>query len=107
MQRIKDKNLANGFDVDTSVPYSSQCEDCIRAKQSALPFPEDSHMKANKPAEIIVSDVWGPSQITSISGEKYFVTFTDVYSRNMSLKLLKEKSDVYDAFVTYANTLEQ
>lgn len=47
---------------------------------------------------VIHSDVWGPARIPSISKARYFVTFIDECTRMTWISLLKNKSDVCEAF---------
>ncbi|KAK8938674.1 hypothetical protein KSP39_PZI011284 [Platanthera zijinensis] len=54
-----------------------------------------------QPFDVIHSDVWGPSRVTSLSGYKWFVTFIDCHSRTTWLYLLKQKSDVFPCFQNF------
>uniref|UniRef100_A0A453T648 Integrase catalytic domain-containing protein n=1 Tax=Aegilops tauschii subsp. strangulata TaxID=200361 RepID=A0A453T648_AEGTS len=47
---------------------------------------------------MIHSDVWGPCEVRSISGHRWFVTFIDCFSHYTWLYLLKHKSDVCSVF---------
>jgi hypothetical protein len=55
----------------------------------------------------IHSDLWGPSPTSTISGCKYYATFTDDYSCYTSIELLKSKDEtlnVYKNFAAWAQT---
>jgi hypothetical protein len=57
--------------------------------------------------EEVYLDVWGLSPVTSLGGKKYYVSFTDDYSRFTWIQTLKKKSEVlntYQYFVTWAKT---
>ena len=56
--------------------------------------------------EIIHTDIWGPSPIPCLNGQKYFISFIDDHSRYMYLYLLNEKSEAFDAFKTYKAEVE-
>ena len=56
------------------------CTSCQLGKQPILPF-NNSKSIFNSNFELIHSDVWGPSPVTSIGGSRYFVVFIDDYSR--------------------------
>jgi hypothetical protein len=43
-------------------------------------------------------DVWGPSQVLSLSGYWWFVFFIDDFSRTTWVYLLKDKNDVFSVF---------
>ena len=55
-------------------------DSCQLGKQPALSF-NNSESISNSIFELIHSDIWGPSPVTSIGGSRYFVVFIDDYSR--------------------------
>ena len=58
---------------------SIDCMPCQFGKQTALPFNNNvSH--ALSPFDIIHSNVWGPSPITTQGGSRYFIIFVDDFS---------------------------
>ena len=56
------------------------CVSCQLGKQPALPFNTSESISTNI-FDLIHSDVWGPSFVSSIDGSRYFVVFVDDYSR--------------------------
>ena len=57
--------------------------------------------------DLIHSDVWGPSPISSIGGSRYFVVFVDEYSRYSWIFHMKHRSEllqVYSNFVKMVKT---
>jgi len=64
------------------------CDACEFAKHTRVPYPILG-LRSNKPFDVIHSDVWGPCEVHSISGHRWFVTFIDGYTKAMSLKFLK------------------
>jgi len=48
------------------------------------------------------SDVWGPSPILSLGGRKYYVTFTDDFSRFTRLEVLRTKDKTFGAYKAFA-----
>jgi histone deacetylase 1/2 len=54
----------------------------------------------------VFSDVWGHAQ-TSVSGNNYYVSFIDAYSRFTWLYLIKRKSDVFDVFIQFQAHVER
>jgi len=56
------------------------CDSCSRAKSHRQSFSTSSTV-ANKPLEIVHYDLWGPSPIVSHNGYRYYVMFTDQFSR--------------------------
>lgn len=53
---------------------ASKCPSCCVSKSHKLAF-LDSTFVASRPLELICSDLWGPSFITSTLGNKYYVLF--------------------------------
>lgn len=68
------------------------CEVCCRGKKARLPFPKEGS-RARKLLEVIHSDVCGPIETTSLGGAKYFITFTDDFSRMCFVYFMKSKDE--------------
>ncbi|KAL6278328.1 hypothetical protein ACE6H2_021929 [Prunus campanulata] len=86
------------------VQQQTICDSCQLSKSTRLPF-NSSKSRANKPFEIVHSDIWGPT-IESFDGYKYFVTFVDDFSRTTWLYLLKFKSDLMNVFKDFHNLVK-
>jgi len=84
---------------------SSLCEACILGKHSRKNFP-CSISKSAKTLELIHSDIWGPSQVNSNGGNRYFITFIDDYSRKVWVYILKQKSDALETFIKFKRVVE-
>ena len=56
------------------------CVSCRLGKQPALPF-NTSELIFTDIFDLIHSDIWGPSSVSSIGESRYFVVFVDDYSR--------------------------
>jgi transposase InsO family protein len=59
--------------------------------------------RSKTPFEVVHSDVWGPSAVTSLSGDRWYVIFIDGFSRCTWLYLLKHKSKVLSVFKDFYN----
>ena len=82
----------------SDVNYSDfHCDICELAKSHRISYPPSLN-KSPVPFMKIHSDVWGPVEIPSLSGARYFVTFIDDCTRTTWVSLLKNKSDVYSRF---------
>jgi hypothetical protein len=80
------------------IPHE-QRECCLRTKLTRKSFkPSTSH--ARRPGELLHSDIM-EFAIKSLRGFKYMISFIDDYSIFITVYILKQKSDAYDAFVTY------
>lgn len=84
----------------------SECEICVREKQTSKPFPKGSEERTSEPLEIVHTDVCGPMRHASWSNKKYFVTFIDDYSRWCEVYFIRNKSDVLTVFKEYKAEME-
>ena len=91
LQQLLDMNLVTGFDVDESSP-KPDCPACTKAKQSEELYRSVSK-RATKPGEFTHMDLWGKYEIKSINGRRYYILFVDDYSRHISVRFLKAKSE--------------
>ncbi|KAH9684927.1 hypothetical protein KPL70_013734 [Citrus sinensis] len=73
------------------------CEDCILGKASKIKFESAIHTTKEK-LGYIHSDLWGPAQVTSLGGCKFFLTFIDDFSRMVWVYALKTKDEVLEKF---------
>ena len=81
VQRLVKERILGSLDFTNIEP----CVDCIKAKQSNTYKKDVKH--SNEKLEIVHTDVCGPFS-PCYTGEKYFITFIDNYSRYMYLYLL-------------------
>src|SRR5258705_13433395 len=56
--------------------------------------------------ELIVSDLWGPAQVTGWGGFHYYVSFTDAVTQFSIITFLKEKSNAFQAYQQYESHLQ-
>lgn len=85
-------NLVNRVDLpaEKEVPF---CEACVEDKLSRKPHKPVGEICSKRKLQLVHSDVCGPIQTESIDGSRYFVTFTDDYSRCCKLYFMKQKSE--------------
>ena len=83
------------------------CEGCLLGKQCRESFPKKSESRATDVLEIIHSDVCGPIENVSIGGSRYFLTFTDNFSRYTFVNFLKNKSEVPQCFKEFVTMAEK
>jgi hypothetical protein len=72
--------------------------DIYKLAKLTKPLFQLSLSKSSAPFELVHSDVWGPTPITSYNEFKYFIIFIDDFSRATWLFLLKTKDEVFDYF---------
>ena len=88
----------------SQVPHR-KCNACCLGKAHRLPYML-YQTTYSQPLELIHSDIWGPSPYTSTNGYKYYVHFTDAYSRYTWFYPLHTKSEVYDVFLSFKKMIE-
>ena len=96
---VEGMNYSNG-------KVNQECEACAQAKMHRIPFPKQSTKKTSQPLELIHSDLCGPMNVDSIGGSKYVLTFTDDYTRYVTVYFLKYKSEVLSKFEEYVNMVQ-
>jgi len=85
--------------VDTS---DFECQACIIAKSTRKEVPKVREGKrATVFGEEIHSDLWGPARKATFGGRKYYVSFTDDWSRWTSVYLLKSKAETFESYKLY------
>jgi len=83
------------------------CEGCIYGKQTRKYFSVGKAWRASKCLELIHSDLCGPMQTKSLGGSRYFLLFTDDYSRMSWVYFLKLKSKIFDNFQKFKALVER
>ncbi|KAH9801638.1 hypothetical protein KPL71_001098 [Citrus sinensis] len=81
------------------------CENCIFGKAHRIKFERGLH-KSKAVLDYAHSDLWGPAQVPSLSGGRYFVTFIDDFSRKVWLYILKTKDQAFEKFKIWRALVE-
>ncbi|TXG60844.1 hypothetical protein EZV62_012207 [Acer yangbiense] len=76
------------------------CSGCKLAKFSTLPF-NQSISSSLSPFDLVHSDVWGPSSVTTKGGSGYYVSFIDDYTRYCWVYLMKRRSDFLSIYLAF------
>jgi hypothetical protein len=71
------------------------CSSCQVDKQVGNIYPKTSIMSTNKAFELLHMDLFGPTQYTSIDGNKYGFVIVDDYTRYTWTFFLVDKSEVF------------
>ena len=86
---MKTKDLVDGLAVTDSL-IRGLCEDCTSGKQTWRPFDEVITPKKD-PLQQIHIDLWGPTQVQSVGGKSYILTFTDSGTSHRKIFFLADK----------------
>nr|CAN77868.1 hypothetical protein VITISV_001383 [Vitis vinifera] len=79
---------------------SLECDSCKLGKSKTLPFPLHAS-RASHCFDLIHSDVWGPSPVSSHEKFKYYVTFIDDHNKFTWVYFLRSKSEVFRTFTKF------
>ncbi|GAU31303.1 hypothetical protein TSUD_315120 [Trifolium subterraneum] len=107
MQRLK---LLNSKDMVKGLPaleeMDEKCTDCLIGKQQREAIPKQAKWRATTKLQLIHSDICEPINPCSNGGKRYFLTFTDDFSRKTWVYVLKEKSEAFDIFKNFKALIE-
>ena len=82
------------------------CENCIYGKKKRVRFLRVGKEKKSEKLELVHTDVWGPSQVSSLGSSHYYVTFIDDATRKTWIYCIPIKFDVFDTFNKWKFLLE-
>lgn len=105
MKKLASK-MADGFDRVNVESDLKLCESCVFGKQTRSSFPKNTNIRSSRILELIHSDVCGPMPTTAYDGSRYFVTFTDDFSRASIVYCIERKSEVLDKFKEFVAMAE-
>lgn len=81
------------------------CEPCVLGKQTRSSFPVNKNARSNRILELIHTDVCS-MPCAAHDGSRYFLTFTDDYSRCSMVYCIERKSDVFERFKEFVSMAE-
>ena len=100
MKQLLDHKMISSLEVSWSNNIFT-CNVCIQANIAWTPFPKESTERAKKKGDRIYSDVWGPSRHQNIDKKYYYISFTDNYSRESVIYLMKTKDKAFQKYKLY------
>ncbi|KAJ9538444.1 hypothetical protein OSB04_031177, partial [Centaurea solstitialis] len=97
--------LKGGFLGTFDYKPFDNCESCLSGKMTKQPFNKENEM-ATDLLEIIHTDVCGPFSHVARGGYRYFITFTDDFSRYGYVYLMRHKSESFERFREFQNEVQ-
>jgi hypothetical protein len=82
------------------------CEHCVYGKQKRVIFLRVKKEKKSERLEIVHTNVWGQTHVSSIGGSRYYVTFIDDATRKTWVYCIRQKYDVFDTFKKWKALVE-
>jgi transposase InsO family protein len=81
-------------------------EHCVYGKEKRVKFLRVGKENESERLELVHTYVWGPSQVSSIGGSHYYVTFIDNATRKTWVYCIRQKYDVFDTFKKWKSLVE-
>ena len=111
LAHVNVKQICQLVDQSTGIdlPYKEEpsfCEACVKGKMHRLPHHPFKEVKSTEKLQLVYTDVCGPMQTQSQGGSRYFITFTDDYSRYSMTYFLKKKSKALEKFKEFKEAAE-
>jgi hypothetical protein len=88
IKHLFDHSMVLGLEIKPDGKPVS-CDACINAKITRKSLPKEPKECANELGDRVYSEVWGPSRHLTINKKTYYVSFTDDFSRESVLYLMK------------------
>ncbi|KAK2451463.1 putative mitochondrial protein [Trifolium repens] len=101
---LNKKEMVKGLPVLSEL--EDKCEDCLSGKQHREAIPKQANWRASQKLELVHSDVCGPINPQSNGGNRYFITFTDDFSRKTWVYFLQDKASVFEIFKKFKTLVE-
>jgi len=102
---LKKKDMVR--DLPELQEIEAKCKDCMFGKQHREAIPKKAQWRASEKLELIHSNLCGPIKPSSNSGSRYFMTFTDDFSRKTLIYILKDKSRAFETFKVFKMLVEK
>ncbi|KAL4590248.1 hypothetical protein LXL04_003174 [Taraxacum kok-saghyz] len=96
----------SGFLKENDIDSFDICESCLCEKMTKSPFSGTSE-RAKDLLGIIHTDVCGPFRTMCRNSDRYFITFTDDYSRYGYVYLMKHKHEAFEMFKLFQSEVEK
>jgi hypothetical protein len=83
------------------------CSDCMAGRQHRERFPKATSHRASQVLELIHTNLVGPLKVPSLSGSRYFIVFTDDFTRKSWVYFLKPKGEAFQKFQEFKLRVEK
>jgi GAG-pre-integrase domain/Integrase core domain len=101
IKKLQEVGLLGCFDLESI----TTCESCLSGKMTKAHFTKKSE-RSKDLLGLVHSDVCGPMSISARDGSRYFVTFTDDFSRYGYVYLMRHKSESFEKFKEFKAEVE-
>ncbi|KAJ9544763.1 hypothetical protein OSB04_024470 [Centaurea solstitialis] len=101
IEQLKKGGFLGSFDFR---PFNN-CESCLSGKMTKQPFNKDNE-RGSELLGIIHTDVCGPFSHEAKGGYRYFISFTDDFSRYGYVYLIRHKYEAFERFKEFQNEVQ-
>ena len=98
--------VSNGKLPDLKKVDSEFCEPCVLGKKKKVSFVKTGQTPKAQKLELVHTDVYGPTPVSSMGGSNYYVTFIDDSTRKVWVYFLKNKFEVFNTFKKWKTAVE-
>jgi transposase InsO family protein len=106
LKYLVEQGIIKDFNLVELKNYKLGCVACEKGKMTRMSFSKRKDRNSTCIGDVIHSDVCGPITPIALGGYRYFVTFTDDYSRFTWVTLIKHKDEVFSLFKNLYNELK-
>jgi transposase InsO family protein len=106
LKYLSERGIIKDFDQKEVENYILECTTCERGKMPRKSFAKVKLRGATEIGEVIHTDVCGPIFPTALGGYKYFITFTDDFTRFIWVTLIKHKNEAFEIFKDLYNIIK-
>jgi hypothetical protein len=97
-------NVVEGMEIMDLNKADPDCQSCLLGKPHQAPY-KPSTTKLTRPGELISTDVWHSPTETS-EGARYYILFTDHFSKYRWIHVMKSMKEIPDACIHLLNRLQ-
>jgi transposase InsO family protein len=105
LKEMARKKMVHGLPIIDSL--DKFYEGCVIGKHPRSSFPKVAEYRANKPLELVHTDIYGPIKSSSIGENRYFIACIDDFSQKTWIYFLKEKSEAFRVFKKFKAFVEK
>jgi len=88
-----------------SLPNTTSYDVCHLAKQCKFTFPVSTSY-ASFTFDVVHVDIWGSCAMTSMNGDRYFLTIVDDHSRFTWLYIMKNKVETHVHLINFVSMVK-
>lgn len=106
VKQMADQKLVDGIHVKNCSCDSKICDVCMGGKMTRKKYPKKSSSQTYGVLELIHTDLMGPIEESTPSGNRFVLTMIDDYSRYNTIYLLKNKSETASKIKEFVAMME-